>query len=84
MKAIHYSTARQNFAKLMNQVCEEHEPIIITRKSTSNNVVIMSLEDFNSVEETSYLLKSPTNAKILRESIMQFKQGKYQDRELIE
>ena len=84
MRAIHYSTARQNFAKLMNQVCEEHEPLIITRKTTNNNVVMMSLEDFNSIEETAYLLKSPKNAKLLRESLKQYKQGKYQERELIE
>lgn len=84
MRAIHYSTARQNFAKLMNQVCEEHEPLIITRKATNNNVVMMSLEDFNSIEETAYLLKSPKNAKLLRESLTQYKQGKYQEHELIE
>jgi antitoxin YefM len=84
MKAIHYSTVRQNLSKLMNQVCEEHEPLIITRKTLHNNVVMMSLEDFNSIEETAYLLKSPKNAKLLRESLKQYKQGKYQERELIE
>lgn len=84
MKAIHYSAARQNFAKLLDQVCEEHEPLLITRKTSNNNVVVMSLEDFNSITETAYLLKNPVNAKTLRESIKQYKQGKYRERQLIE
>jgi antitoxin YefM len=44
----------------------------------------MSLEDFNSIEETAYLLKSPKNAKNLRESMKQYAHGKYQEHELIE
>lgn len=84
MKATYYSTVRQNFAKLMDQVCEEHEPLIITRKSTNSNVVMISLEDFNSIEETAYLLRSPKNAKKLRKSIKQYSQGKYQEHGLIE
>jgi antitoxin YefM len=83
MKAIYYSAARQNFAKLINQVCEEHEPLIITRKSTNNNVVMISLEDFNSIEETAYILKSNKNAKNLLESIKQYTKGKCQEHELI-
>lgn len=84
MRAINYSAARQNFAKLMSQVCEEHEPLIIVRKSTNEDVVMMSLEDFNAIEETAYLLKSPKNAKTLRQSFDQRKQGKIKERELIE
>jgi antitoxin YefM len=83
MKAIQYSKARQNLAKIMDKVCDEHEPLIITRKA-EKMVVMMSLADFYSIEETAYLLRNPTNANHLRKSIKQFKQGKYQEHELIE
>ena len=83
MHVISYSTARQNLAKLMDKVCEEHEPVIITRKATKT-VVMMSLDEFNAIEETAYLFRSPANAKRLRESVKQFKEGKYHERELIE
>ena len=83
MKAIQYSKARQNLAKIMDKVCDEHEPLIITRKA-EKMVVMMSLADFHSIEETAYLLRNPINANHLRKSIKQFKQGKYQEHELIE
>lgn len=82
MNAIPYSKARQNLAKLMDKVCDEHEPVIITRK-TAKTVVMMSLDEFNAIEETAYLFKSPANAKRLRTSIKQFAEGKYQEHKLI-
>ena len=45
----------------MDRVCEDHAPIIVTRKASSS-VVMMSLEDYEALEETSYLLRSPKNA----------------------
>jgi antitoxin YefM len=54
MKAITYTAARQNLAKTMDKVCDDRSPIIVTRKS-SNSVVIMSLTDYESLEETAYL-----------------------------
>jgi antitoxin YefM len=81
MDAISYSGARQNLAKLMDKVCDEHEPIIVTRKSTKS-IVMMSLEDFNSIQETTYLLKSKKNAMRLRESVKQFEIGKCKERVL--
>ncbi len=68
MDAITYSTARAKLADTMNRVCEDHEPIIITRNG-EQAVVMMSLENFKSLEETSYLLRSPKNAKRLIDSI---------------
>jgi antitoxin YefM len=70
MRAITYTNARQNLAKTMEQVCRDHSPVIITRKA-SDSVVIMSLEDYNALEETAYLLRSPKNARRLMESIAQ-------------
>ena len=56
-QAITYSEARQNLAETMNRVCDHHEPVIITRQK-SPSVVMMSLEDYNSIMETAYLLRS--------------------------
>ena len=83
MKAITYTAARQNLAKTMEKVCNDHSPVIVTRKS-SNSVVIMSLEDFESLEETAYLLRSPKNTRRLIESIAQLETGKGTEKELIE
>jgi antitoxin YefM len=83
MDAISYTFARQNLAKTMERVCENHEPIIITR-SNEPSVVVMSPEDFNALEETAYLLRSPKNAKRLLESIAQLESGGGQERGLLD
>jgi antitoxin YefM len=83
MEAITYTAARQNLAKTMEKVCKDHAPVIVTRKS-SNAVVIISLEDFEALEETAYLLRSPKNTRRLIESIAQLENGKGTERELIE
>ena len=75
--------ARKNFTAIMNQVCDDHTPIIITRQSEPP-VVMMSLEDYNAIEETMYLLRSPKNAQRLYKALEELKDGKYQKRELIE
>ena len=82
MKAISYTAARQNLAKTMEKVCEDHDPIIITRKTT-DSVVIMSLEDYEALEETAYLLRSPKNTRRLIESIAQLEEGQGAERELL-
>ncbi len=82
MKAITYTAARQNLAKTMKNVCNDHAPVIVTRKTT-DSVVIMSLEDYEALEETAYLLRSPKNTKRLIESIAQLENGKGTERELI-
>jgi len=83
MEAITYTAARQNLAKTMEKVCKDHAPIIVTRKSFES-VVIMSLEDYEALEETAYLLRSPKNTRRLIESIAQLENGKGVERELIE
>ena len=81
MKAITYTAARQNLAKTMETVCKDHAPVIVTRKTT-NSVVIMSLEDFEALEETAYLLRSPKNTRRLIESVVQLEEGQGSEREL--
>jgi antitoxin YefM len=68
MKAITYTAARENLASTMNRVCLDRDPVIITRKR-DQSVVMISLDDYESLEETAYLLRSPANAKRLIESI---------------
>lgn len=81
MDAITYSTARANLAKTMDRVCENHEPLIITRSGEAS-VVMLSLEDFKALEETAYLLRSPANARRLLASIAQLSAGQGIAREL--
>jgi antitoxin YefM len=75
MKALSYTALRRNLAKTMEKVCDDHEPIVITRKS-EGAVVMLSLEDYESLEETTYLLRSPKNLQRLVDSIAQLEQGK--------
>ena len=81
MDSITYSTARANLADTMDRVCDDHEPVIITR-SGQQAVVMLSLDDFKSLEETSYLLRSPKNARRLLESITELEAGKGKPRSL--
>jgi len=83
MDAISYTAARANLSKTMEQVCNDHAPIIITRKRESP-VVMLSLEDYQAMEETTYLLRSPANARNLLESISALEEGKGIEQELIE
>ncbi|MFK0573938.1 type II toxin-antitoxin system Phd/YefM family antitoxin [Endozoicomonas sp.] len=75
MDTISYTKARSALAKTMEQVCDNHAPVIITRKN-ERPVVMMSLEDYQAMEETAYLLRSPKNARRLLESIAQLESGK--------
>lgn len=83
MDAIPYTRLRSNLASEMDRVCEDHAPIIVTRKSTSS-VVMISLEDYEALEETSYLLRSPRNARRLLESILELDSGAGTERDLTE
>jgi len=83
MDAISYTTARATLSYTMKKVCSDHAPVIITRKSEAP-VVMMSLEDYEAMEETTYLLRSPANARRLLESIADLETGKGTERALME
>lgn len=83
MDTVTYSAARAKLANTMDRVCDDHEPVIITR-SGQRAVVMMALDDFKSLEETSYLLRSPRNAQRLLESIAALESGKGKERSLAE
>lgn len=75
MTAITYTAARENLASTMDRVCLDHDPVIITR-NRDQAVVMVSLDDFESLQETAYLLRSPANAKRLLSSIESLDSGK--------
>ena len=83
MDAITYSAARANLASTMDRVCDDHQPIIITRNG-QQSVVMLSLEDYSALEETAYLLRSPANAKRLLSSIDQLNRGQGTEQRLVE
>ena len=70
MDVISYRTARENLANTMIRVCVDHTPIVITLNN-EKSVVMVSLDDYNAMKETNYLLHNPINAKRLLESICQ-------------
>lgn len=83
MNAVTYTYVRNNLAKTLEKVCDDHDPVIVTRQN-QNSVVIMSLEDYEALEETAYLLRSPKNAQRLIRSIAALEAGNGKQRELVE
>jgi antitoxin YefM len=83
MDAITYSSARANLATTMDRVCDDHAPVIITRNG-EQSVVMLSLEDYQALEETAYLLRSPANARRLLAATAQLTAGRGKARKLAE
>ena len=67
----------------MEKVCDDHAPVVITRKN-NRSVVMMSLEDYHALEETAYLLHSPRNARRLLRSIVELESSAGTVRDLVE
>ncbi len=70
MEVITYTAVRASLAGTMDRVCNDHEPVIVTRNG-EQAVVLISLEDYKALEETAYLLRSPENARRLHNSTEQ-------------
>jgi antitoxin YefM len=83
MNAITYTEARETLAETIRRVCQDHDPIIITRKR-EDSVVMIALDDFESLTETAYLLRSPRNTRRLLDSIKELEEGKGIERALVE
>jgi antitoxin YefM len=81
MKAITYTAAREGLAAAMDQVCQDRAPMIITR-NRDQAVVLMSLDDYEELEETAHLLRSPANARRLLEAIQSLEGGRGTERKL--
>ncbi|PHS78050.1 MAG: type II toxin-antitoxin system prevent-host-death family antitoxin [Robiginitomaculum sp.] len=83
MKTLSSTELRKNLSKLMDQVNDDHEPVIITRAG-GKLAVLLSLEDYDALDETAYLLASSANRKALLASIAQIEAGNVVEAELIE
>ena len=81
MQAINYTTARQHLAETMDRVNNDRVPLLVTRQK-GEPVVMMSLADYNALEETAYLLRSPANAQRLITSANSLRAGKAQVHQL--
>jgi antitoxin YefM len=76
-----YSDTRANLKEIMDRVVEDRSPVIITRQK-AEAVVMVSLSDWNAMEETLHLASSPANAARLKEAIQQLEAGKGVERKL--
>ena len=83
MDVISYSDTRANLKEVMDRVVEDRAPVVITRQK-AEAVVMVSLADWNAMEETLHLLSSPANAERLREAVAQLDAGKGVERVLAE
>lgn len=82
MDIVSYTSLRQNLAGILDKVNQDRTPILVTRQN-GDSAVVMSLKDFQSYEETAYLMASPKNAQRLNESITQIESGKKIERILV-
>jgi len=75
MQVVNFTEARNNLKSLFDDVYRNYEDVIVNRKN-GENVVIISLDKYNSLNETEYLMRSPANRKHLMESMKQLEEGK--------
>ena len=83
MRTMTYSESRANYAAVLNSVVDDREEVIITRAG-HDPVVIVSLDDYESLKEAAYLLRSPANARRLLSSIDRLEAGEGAERDLAE
>ena len=82
MKTVTYTSARQNLASTMDWVCEDSAPVAITRTGRQQAVVMLSLEEYDRLEETAHLLRSPANARRLLQAMEDLSRGRGRERKL--
>ncbi|BDS06071.1 antitoxin [Oceaniferula spumae] len=83
MTTLSYTNARNNLASVMKQATDDREPITITRNG-HESVVVLSMEEYESMEETLHLLSSPANAERLRQGLEDFEKGNFSTHQLAE
>ncbi len=82
MKTTSVTELRRNLSATIDDVANDHEPVLITRSGGKASVMLIALDDFASYEETSYLLRSPANAYRLRAAIADLDAGQGDERAL--
>lgn len=83
MRTMSYSESRARYAETLDAVTNDHEEVVVTRAG-HDPVVIVSLDDYQSLKETAYLLRSPENARRLVTSIERLEEGHGTRRDLAE
>ncbi|MCF1750613.1 type II toxin-antitoxin system Phd/YefM family antitoxin [Mariniradius sediminis] len=83
MEITNYTNFRQNLRTFLDKVFSDHRPLFVTR-SNGEDVVVMSKSDYESMQETFYLLKSPENAARLLKGIEEFEKGLGEEKRLLE
>jgi len=83
MNIVSFTEARNSLKSVLNRVIDDADCTIITRRDTED-AVVMSLDYYNGLMETVYLLKSPANVEHLDASIEQFRQGTIREHKLLQ
>ncbi len=83
MEVLNYTEFRKNLAESLNKVNDDGEIVVVSR-SKGKNVVVMSLEEYNSINETLHLISTPANKKRLDDAIEEMERGEFQQHQLIE
>lgn len=83
MRVMTYGHTRRHLAETMEKVCNDGSVVTITRRNAGSGVM-MSREEYDSLEETAHLLRSPDNARRLLEAVEGIESGKGRERELLE
>lgn len=83
MNAVNYSELRKKLKDYFDQVYDDHEPLIVTRKN-NQNIVLLSIEEYNALIETNYLLSNIHNSKRLMRSLEKARHGELLKKDLFE
>ncbi|WP_207532863.1 type II toxin-antitoxin system Phd/YefM family antitoxin [Desertivirga arenae] len=83
MQITTYTAFRQHLKSFLDKVLAEHSPLFVTR-ANGEDVVVLSKSDYERMQETFYLLKSPKNAARLLEGIQELERGEAEERSLLE
>ena len=83
MKVLNYSDFRNNLSESLNAVNDDREIVIVSR-TKGKNVVVMDLEEYNSIQETMHLTSTQSNRTRLHAALEEMESGKYSKHKLIE
>lgn len=83
MKTLSYTESRARYAEVLDSVVDDREEVVITRAG-HEPVVIVSLEDYEALKETAYLMRSPANARRLLDAMERLEAGRGEQHSLID
>ncbi len=83
MKTMSYTESRARYAEMLDGVINDREEVVITRAG-HEPVVVVSLEDYESLKETAYLMRSPANARRLLDAMERLEAGRGVTHDLVE